>query len=294
MRCAFAEHVFARALVDHIFVDVAPRQPPGLPQAASAILCYLDNRDARRERIVRSQLLAVTMDVGDNDQHAIGNALQDIARELDSLLGPARDKLFAVYESPIEEAMRIWATLRQSRERISAELNHNYLDLERADDFYQEYGPPVSGTPCEGIASLFPQISKRHSILLNARVLWSDQASAVSAREELKKARNGSDFKEGVVPKQQPRRRNSLRPSTFPPPRTATPRLVTSSTKQPSVSGTKGRESSKGGGSVRGASSSGGNLVGKEASCEVSVSVKLPKGGTNGTDETKTPGSGAS
>ncbi|KAK1828502.1 hypothetical protein QBC39DRAFT_150612 [Podospora conica] len=286
MRCALAEHVFAKALVDHIFVDISARHGPGLQQAVSTILGFLDGKDSRREAIVRSQLLAELAD-DDNGEHDITSALEYITDTLDQLVPPgtADESVYPMLEGLLREAAALWSPFRRSRYRISAELDVHWRHLVRTDDCYPIYGDPGPvGHPSEVVVPLFPQIVKRQDILVNPRVLWSDQRAVVEAREEIQKARDRSGPKDDGIAIQQPRRRNSIRASMVSPVRSSvsTLRSVVSPPKQQPASGSKARESNRGGdGGVRG-TGTGGNVAGKGAACAVSVMVKLPEGGANG------------
>ena len=235
MRCAFAEHVFAKALVDHVFVDISSIHAPVLQQAASTILGFLNGRDAQREAIVRSQLLAVLSDDDSDMECAIHFAFQYVRDTLDAVVPPgdARDRVDVMMAGLLREAASLWMPFRRSRYRISAELNVHWRQLVRADDCYRDYGDPELGRHTyEIVVPLFPQIVMGQNILVNPRVLWSDQGAVVSAREELEKAMDRRRHKDEDFPIQQPRRRNSIRPlmvAPAQPPRFALRRMMSDS-----------------------------------------------------------------
>lgn len=308
MRCAFVEHIFAKALVEHIFIDISKRQAPELPelqQAARTVLSYLGGRDERREAIVRSQLLTGSPDDDEGDMNwSIDQAFAYVRDRLDAVVPPgtprdryrldavvppptARDSAELVLVGLLREAATLWMPLRRSRTRISAELDVHWRRLVRADDCYRDYGDAEPGRHAyEVVVPLFPQIVKGQNILINPRVLWSDQAAVVSAREELKKERDRSGPKDKGVPHQQPRRRNSIRPPTVAqaqPPKFVTRRMMSDSMAgPPPFSGSKIQGPDRGGDGVAHGTGNGGSTAAKGAACAVSVMVKLPEGGTDG------------
>lgn len=303
MRCAFVEHIFAKALVEHIFIDVSTRHGPGIQPAVSTVLGFLEGRDERREAVVRSQLLAGSQADEDHDmEHAINTAYAYVRDRLDAVLPPGtvrdrfdpvapprtpRDSAQLVLVGLLREAATLWMPLRRSRTRISAELDVHWRRLVRADDCYRDYGDAEPGPHAyEVVVPLFPQIVKGQNILINPRVLWSDQSAVVSAREELEKERDWSGPKLKIVPHQQPRRRNSIRPSTVAsvqPPKFVTRRMMSDSMAgPPPISGSKIQGPERGGDGVAHGAGTGGSTAGKGAACAVSVLVKLPEGGTDG------------
>ncbi|KAK0751435.1 hypothetical protein B0T18DRAFT_387562 [Schizothecium vesticola] len=253
MRCAFAEHVFAKALVDHVFVDIPTRHAPVLQQAARTILGFLEGKDAQREAIVRSQLLAVLSYDSDDDsdmEYAIHVAFEYVRDTLDAVVPPgdARSSVYVMLAGLLRQAASMWMSFRRSRYRISAELDVHWRRLVRADDCYRDYGDPELGRHTyEVIVPLFPQIVMGQNILVNPRVLWSDQGAVVSAREELKEATDRRGPKDEDFPNKQPRRRNSIRPSMVAPaqpPRFALRRMMSDSmSDSPPVSGGFGKTS---------------------------------------------------
>lgn len=306
MRCAFVEHIFAKALVEHIFIDVSTRHGPRLQPAVSTVLGFLEGRDERREAVVRSQLLAASQADEEHDshdtEHAINAALAYVEDRLDAVVPPrtprdrfdhvgppptARDSAGLVLVKLLREAATLWMPLRRSRTRISAELNVHWRRLVRADDCYRDYGDAEPGPHAyEVVIPLFPQIVKGQNILINPRVLWSDQSAVVSAREELKKERDRSGPKLKIVPHQQPKRRNSIRPSTVAPaqpPKFVTRRMMSDGMAgPPPFSGSKIQGLERGGDEVAHGTGTGGSAAAKGAACAVSVMVKLPESGTDG------------
>jgi hypothetical protein len=294
MRCAFAEHVFAKALVDHIFVDISTRHAPVLQQAASTILGFLDGKSAQREAIVRSQLLAVLSYDSDDDsdmEYAIDAAYEYVRGTLGAVVPPsdARTRVYFTLSVLLRQAASLWMPFRRSRYRISAELDVHWRQLVRADDCYRDYGDPELGRHAyEVVVPLFPQIVMGQNILVNPRVLWSDQGAVVSAREELKKEMDRRDPKDEELPIQQPRRRNSIRPSMVAPaqpPRFALKRMMSDSVSDSlpvSGSNMKIQGPDMGDDGVVRGTGTGGSMAAKGTACAVSVLVKLPEGGTDG------------
>ncbi|KAK0709880.1 hypothetical protein B0T26DRAFT_427898 [Lasiosphaeria miniovina] len=223
MRCALAEFVLSKALVDHIFTDIYFPGHVGRQETLSTILGELEELDPRRGAAARCQLLLV-FEAGE-EQHsmAVEFAKEDIFKVLRPFLpvGPIRDEFEQNIEAILKEAIAIWESMQRSKNRITAELSVDSEYLER-DDCYPEYGeltvPPNTISPGHSdvkdtaLVPLRPQFSTNRDILLPTVALWRPQEATVNAivELELESSRKRSPGQTSGLRRQVAKRRQSI------------------------------------------------------------------------------------
>lgn len=194
MRCALAEFMISKALVEHIFVDVLVPQDAHLQKAIADVCSSLELACSEREGFVRCQLLCGFEETEDIRLLAINVAIGDVSATLDFLLpsGPTRQEFIAKLKDLFQEAMALWEPFRKSKQRISVEWRLEEQDLKPEEDFYADYGGQQNVAETKPIIPLFPEVIVGDTVVFPAKVLWSSQLAVVQAAAELEQgARNG-------------------------------------------------------------------------------------------------------
>ncbi|KAK3381721.1 hypothetical protein B0H63DRAFT_524405 [Podospora didyma] len=217
MRCAAAEAVFSKALVDHIFVDIY-LGVPSLQHAISATLDVLQSKSERRERLARSLLLAEFGPDQGKPQYAVKSAKEDCNKVLDPLIpaGPIRDAFYKSLDTLLNEAVELWEPVQRSKQRVSVELDLSLdlgINIDEEEDSFPEYGAIKTreggggGERNRPVLLLRPQICMGQEILLPAVALWSNQAALVEAKDEaaaIAAARNSRPRASVAIPRRRP------------------------------------------------------------------------------------------
>ncbi|KAK3384651.1 hypothetical protein B0T24DRAFT_674396 [Lasiosphaeria ovina] len=236
MRCALAEYVLSKALVEHIFTDIYFPGDVGRQEAVSTVLEELEALNPCRGVVVRCQLLSVFKAGEEQHSMAVEFAKEDIFKVLSPFLpvGPIRDDFEQKIEMILREAIVVWESPQRSKNRITAELSVDSEYLER-DDCYPEYGevnvPPNAVSPGHSdgkdtaLVPLRPQFSTNQDILLPAVVLWRNQGATVNAMVELESARQRSPGQTSGLGRQHTKRRQSINHAARPASATGLPSL---------------------------------------------------------------------
>lgn len=194
MRCAAAEFVIVNAMVEHIFTDVYMPQHMDRQRAVSETLDLLQKKDARRESLVRCQLLE-EYPVDKNTLSAVSDAaFVEVCSLLDGLLPAAdlRNKFHDRLRALLEEALELWQPLQRSKSRVCARLWVGTESLRR-EDAEPDYDGLNSQVPAmsQPVLLLFPMINTSDRIIFPATALWSDQGAFVEATKEASEDRLG-------------------------------------------------------------------------------------------------------